>query len=107
MTWTAGALVPVILIGFGVAAVVIFALTGFRKWWQVLDAEREAALAPVRLLREQDQVLCEVMAKLNVWLDSDLKDKLINTHEQYAEVATRAGKGKRWSGRIPPAPAGG
>jgi len=47
MTWTAGALVPVILIGFGVAAVVIFALTGFRKWWQVLDAEREAALAPV------------------------------------------------------------
>lgn len=83
---TLAVLVPVLLVGLGVAAVVIFALIGFRKWWQMLDAERELTLAPVRLLAEQDDAICDVIARTNLWVDDRLQDKLIKTHEKYMSI---------------------
>lgn len=82
----ASILVPVLLIGLGVAAVVIFALIGFRKWWQMLDAEREAALAPPRLLREQAEVIADVIADASPYIRTDIRDKLMAAHEKYQEI---------------------
>lgn len=79
-------LVPVLLVGLGVAAVVIFALIGFGKWWRMLDAEREAALAPVRLLKEQGDLIAELIGSTNVWIGDDLKNRLIAAHDRYREI---------------------
>lgn len=85
---TLAVLVPVLLIGLGVAAVVIFALIAFGKWWRMLDAEREAALAPLRLLKEQDEIICDVIAEADVIviLGNPIRDKLIAVHEKYQEI---------------------
>lgn len=90
---TLAVLVPVLLIGLGVAAVVIFALIGFRKWWRMLDAEREAALAPRRLLGEQDELISELLYQITgLTLDKEdpLPAKLYNriekAQDQYREI---------------------
>ena len=83
---TLAVLVPVLLIGLGVAAVVTFALIGFRKWWRMLDAERELSLAPVRLLKEQNNLIAEMIGSTNVWIGDDLKDRLIAAHDKYREL---------------------
>jgi len=82
----ASILVPALLIGLGVAAVVTFALAGFRKWWRMLDAEREAALAPPRLLREQAEVIADVIADASPYIRIEVRDKLMAVHEKYQEI---------------------
>lgn len=100
---TLAVLVPVLLIGLGTAAVVGFFLVVCWKWWRMLDAERELSLAPVRLLKEQDRVICDVIAEADVivMLGNPIRDKLIAAHDKYQEKETR------WNGRSPPATAGG
>ena len=83
---TLAVLVPVLLIGLGVAAVVTFVLIGFRKWWRMLDAERKLSLAPVRLLKEQNNLIAEIIGSTNIWIGDDLKDRLIAAHDKYREL---------------------
>lgn len=83
---TLAVLVPVLLVALGVAAVVALILTGLRKWWRMLDAERELTLAPVRLLKEQNNLIAEMIGSTNVWIGDDLKDRLIAAHDKYREL---------------------
>lgn len=83
---TLAVLVPVLLVGLGVAAVVALILTCLRKWWKMLDAERELSLAPVRLLKEQNDLIAEMIGSTNIWIGDDLKDRLIAAHEKYQEL---------------------
>lgn len=82
----ASILVPSLLIGLGVAAVVILILVSCRKWWRMLDAEREAALAPPRLLKEQAEVIADVIADASPYLRIEVRDKLMTVHEKYREI---------------------
>lgn len=83
---TLAVLVPVLLVALGVAAVVALILTGLRKWWQMLDAERELTLAPVQLLKEQNDLIAEMIGSTNIWMGDDLKDRLIAAHDKYREL---------------------
>lgn len=83
---TLAVLVPVLLVALGVAAIVALILTGLRKWWKMLDAERELSLAPVRLLKEQNNLIAEMIGSTNIWIGDDLKDRLIAAHEKYQEL---------------------
>lgn len=87
MTWTAAVLVPVFLIGLGVLAVIFIALRIAVKQGRKLDAEREAALAPVRLLRKQHEAIAYVISDpLYETLPESVQARLMKAHDNYTEI---------------------
>ena len=51
-----------------------------------LKATRMQALAPYRLLREQDDVICDMIAETDGLVPAELRDKMLACHQQFREI---------------------
>lgn len=97
----ASILVPGLI--WGMLALGFLAIAGVvaRKHWRKLDAERRAALAPLRLLHLQGLAIDEVIGAImssplaKDVIPADVQDRLMNAHQEYLDVIHKPLKGKR------------
>ena len=79
---------------FSALVIGLLALAAWRtiRYIVTLNATRRQALAPYRLLLEQDDVICAAITETEGGLVSqELRDKMLACHQAYREV----GKGKQ------------
>lgn len=91
----ASILVPGLI--WGMLALGLLAVAGViaRKHWRKLDAERRAALAPLRLLREQGDLINELIGVNDPCIPVDVQDRLMKANERYLDWIHKPLKGKR------------
>lgn len=77
---------------FGALVVGLLALAAWRTMSHIatLNATRRQALVPYRLLRDQDDAICEAITETDGLVSQELRDKLLACHQAYREI----GKGK-------------
>lgn len=94
----ASILVPGLIWGMLVLGLLVIAGVVAGKHWRKLDAERRAALAPLRLLRQQGMAIDEAIGAIRSdplnSIPSDVQDRLMKAHEEYLDW-THQLKGKR------------
>jgi hypothetical protein len=81
-----------LIIIFSALAAGLLALAAWRtiRYIVTLNTTRRQALAPYRLLRDQDDVICDMIAETQGLVPQELRDKMLACHEAYSEI----GKGK-------------
>jgi hypothetical protein len=77
---------------FSVLVAGLLTLAAWRtiRYIVTLNATRRQALAPYRLLLEQDDVICATITETEGLISPELRDKLLACHQAYREI----GKGK-------------
>jgi hypothetical protein len=77
---------------FSVLVAGLLTLAAWRtiRYIVTLNATRRQALAPYRLLLEQDDVICATITETEGLISAELRDKLLACHQAYREI----GKGK-------------
>lgn len=73
-----------------VAGLLILAAWRTIRYVATLKATRRQALAPYRLLRDQDDAICEAITETEGLVSPELRDRLLACHQAYREI----GKGK-------------
>jgi hypothetical protein len=78
---------------FSVLVAGLLTLAAWRtiRYIVTLNATRRQALAPYRLLLEQDDVICATITETEGLISPELRDKLLACHQAYREI----GKGTR------------
>ena len=73
-----------------IAIIAVCGLTGGALWtmalaavkrYQALEAQKQKALMPVRLLRQQDELICDLIAEGVI--SPEARDRMILLHQEY------------------------